>query len=143
MIADIERPVAIAGIMGGKETEVTEKTKNILLESAYFDPVVIRRGARLLGISSDSSYRFERGVNKLGVDAAGLRAVSLILDWAGGSPEAYRDLFLSKQKLAKKELLLSLKEINSRLGSSLTLKKCRAVPSGSTTTRFPRRRAWK
>ena len=127
VIADAKRPVAIAGIMGGKETEVRETTKNILLESAYFDPGVIRRGARLLGLSSDSSYRFERGVNTLGIETAGRRAASLILEWADGSLAAHRDLFVSKQKSAKKEIFLSIEEINSRLGSSLTIKKCRAV----------------
>ena len=127
VIADAKRPVAIAGIMGGKGTEVTEKTKNILLESAYFDPVIIRRGARFLGLSSDSSYRFERGVNRFGVETASRRAASLILEWAGGSLAVHRDLFISKQKLVKREIVLPLEEINSRLGSSLTMQKCRAV----------------
>lgn len=127
VIADAQRPVAIAGIMGGKETEATSETKNILLESACFDPSVIRRGVRLLGLSSDASYRFERGIYKSGVEAGSCRAASLILEWAGGSVTATRDLFVSKEKAAKREILLPLKEINSRLGAALTLKKCRAV----------------
>lgn len=127
VIADARRPVAIAGIMGGKETEVTEKTKNILLESAHFDPIVIRRGGRLLGLSSDSSYRFERGVNKFGVETASLRATALILECAGGSLAAHRDLFISNQKSVKKEIFLPLEEINNRLGSALTMQKCRMV----------------
>ncbi|MBD3295766.1 MAG: phenylalanine--tRNA ligase subunit beta, partial [Candidatus Omnitrophica bacterium] len=78
VIADEEKPVAIAGIMGGKDTEVTERTRNIVLESAYFDPLLIRRTARKLGLSTDSSYRFERGVDKQMILPASNRAVSLL-----------------------------------------------------------------
>ena len=63
VIADERAPVAIAGIMGGKDTEVTFNTKNILLEAAVFDPVLTRRARRKLGMQTDSSYRFERGIN--------------------------------------------------------------------------------
>jgi len=84
VIADAERPIAVAGVMGGKDTEVTASTKNILLESAYFDPVSIRRTARALGLSSDSSYRFERGVDKGMVLPASDRAARLIVSEAGG-----------------------------------------------------------
>jgi len=84
VIADKERPVAIAGVMGGMDTEVTETTKNILLESAYFDPVSVRRTARKLGLSSDSSYRFERGVDKGMIKGASDRAAALIVKEAGG-----------------------------------------------------------
>ncbi len=63
VIADATRPVALAGVMGGKETEVTAKTVNILLESARFDPLSIRKTARALAMGSDSSYRFERGLD--------------------------------------------------------------------------------
>jgi phenylalanyl-tRNA synthetase beta chain len=64
VIADAKKPIAVAGIMGGLGTEVTDATKNILLESAYFNPLSVRRTARKLAISTDSSYRFERGVDK-------------------------------------------------------------------------------
>ncbi|MBD3379034.1 MAG: phenylalanine--tRNA ligase subunit beta [Candidatus Omnitrophica bacterium] len=84
VIADSSGPVAVAGVMGGKETEVTESTENILLESAYFDPLSIRRTARALGLSSDSSYRFERGVDKASVIPSSDRAASLIIAEAGG-----------------------------------------------------------
>src|SRR3989338_8110711 len=88
VIADAKKPVAIAGIMGGKDTEVTEMTKNILLESACFDPILIRRAARALGLFSDSSYRFERGVDLDGVNSGSARATDLILELAGGSVTA-------------------------------------------------------
>lgn len=84
VIADAERAVAIAGVMGGEETGVTDTTANIILESAYFQPASVRRTARELGLSSDSSYRFERGVDPEGVIQASDRAAALILELAGG-----------------------------------------------------------
>jgi phenylalanyl-tRNA synthetase beta chain len=84
VIADAERPVAIAGVMGGKDTEIGPGAADVLIESAQFDPVSIRRTSRRLGLSSDSSYRFERGVDYDGVEAASRRAVQLILELAGG-----------------------------------------------------------
>lgn len=84
-IRDAERPLVIAGIMGGVDAEVDESTTDILLESAYFAPQIVRRAARQLGLSSDSSYRFERGVDPQGVAAAARRAIQLILEIAGGT----------------------------------------------------------
>lgn len=84
VIADAKRPVAVAGIMGGQATEVTGATRRVLLESAWFDPVVTRRAARTLGLASESSYRFERGVDLEQVAAAARRAVALIVEVAGG-----------------------------------------------------------
>jgi len=84
IIADAEKPVAVAGIMGGANSEVTDGTTNLLIESAQFDPLTTRRTARALGLMSESSYRFERGVDPVAVDAASLRACELILQTAGG-----------------------------------------------------------
>jgi len=84
VIADAERAVAIAGVMGGKETEITSATVDVVIESAQFDPVSVRRTGRRLALSSDSSYRFERGVDFDTVDWASRRAISLILQLAGG-----------------------------------------------------------
>ncbi|HUT58591.1 MAG TPA: phenylalanine--tRNA ligase subunit beta [Phycisphaerae bacterium] len=84
IIADARRPVAIAGVMGGLDTEFGEATRNVLIESAQFDPLVTRRTSRRLAIMSESNYRFERGVDPVGVDAASLRACQLILELAGG-----------------------------------------------------------
>ncbi|KPK50183.1 MAG: hypothetical protein AMK72_02800 [Planctomycetes bacterium SM23_25] len=84
IIADAARPVAIAGVMGGLTTEVAEQTTNVLIESAQFDPLAVRRTSRKLGIMSESNYRFERGVDPVGVNAASLRACQLILQLAGG-----------------------------------------------------------
>ena len=84
IIADAERPIAIAGVMGGLDTEVTEATTNVLIESAQFDPLSVRRTSRKLRLMSESNYRFERGVDPVGVDEASLRACQLILELAGG-----------------------------------------------------------
>ncbi len=84
VIADAKRPVAIAGIMGGKDTEVSETTKNILLESAFFNPGIVRRSSRKLGIQSDSSFRFERRVDPECVGWASRRAAKMIQNIAGG-----------------------------------------------------------
>lgn len=84
VIADAERPVALAGVMGGRESEVSAGTVNILLESARFDPLSVRTTARTLAMKSDSSYRFERGIDPTLPGRASLRAAQLILQTAGG-----------------------------------------------------------
>jgi phenylalanyl-tRNA synthetase beta chain len=85
VIADNNGPVALAGVMGGEGSGVTETTTDILLESAFFEPSRVRRASRSLGLFSDSSYRFERGVDPEGVATASARAVELILQLAGGT----------------------------------------------------------
>ncbi len=85
VIADDIKAVAIAGVMGGEETGVTATTTDVILESAYFDPATIRRTSRRLGLSSDSSYRFERGVYLDGVDRASLCAAKYIAEVASAS----------------------------------------------------------
>jgi len=78
LICDVEKPQAIAGIMGGLESEVNYDTKKIFLESAFFSPVFIRRGSKKLGVSSEASYRFERGVDPVGVEKGLRRGLFLI-----------------------------------------------------------------
>jgi phenylalanyl-tRNA synthetase beta chain len=87
VIADGRRPVAIAGVMGGADTEVQADTRNILLEIAVFDPQSVRATRRALGLATDASYRFERGVDPAGIAGAAARAASLIRAVAGGSVE--------------------------------------------------------
>ena len=84
LITNGKTGVAAAGVMGGLDSEVEDDTKTILLEAAYFDPGTIRRSARKLGLSSESSYRFERGVNPNGVIGAADRAASLMAELADG-----------------------------------------------------------
>jgi phenylalanyl-tRNA synthetase beta chain len=104
VIADTERPVAVAGIMGGAETEVNDNTKRILLESAWFNPTQVRRTSKTLKTITESSYRFERGVDPEGVISALYRTVELIDQVAGGRlieeikdvyPRPYKPRYLS------------------------------------------------
>ena len=85
VIADAEKPVALAGIMGGYDSEITEETSDVLLESAYFNPASVRATARALGIHTEASYRFERGTDPGAVIAALERAAHLIAELAGGT----------------------------------------------------------
>ncbi|WP_130472741.1 phenylalanine--tRNA ligase subunit beta, partial [Candidatus Magnetaquicoccus inordinatus] len=87
VIADGQRVLALAGIMGGEESAVSESTEDIFLEAAYFAPIPIARTGRRLGLQSDSRYRFERGIDPEGVVLAMERATALILELAGGTAE--------------------------------------------------------
>jgi phenylalanyl-tRNA synthetase beta chain len=84
VIADAERAVALAGIMGGEESEISTATTDVLIESAYFDPNSVRRTARQLGMDTEASRRFERGADREGVLRAQERCVQLICELAGG-----------------------------------------------------------
>jgi phenylalanyl-tRNA synthetase beta chain len=84
LITDGEKPVAIAGIMGGEKSEVSDATRNVLLESAYFGPPLTRRASRELGLVSESSYRFERGTDPENAVFSSSRASRLIQELAGG-----------------------------------------------------------
>ena len=85
MICDSEKPIAIAGVMGGENSEVSDSTKNIVIESAYFDPSSIRKTAKHLGLSTDASYRFERGTDPNITLKAAQRAATLIAELSGGT----------------------------------------------------------
>ncbi|MBI3008267.1 MAG: phenylalanine--tRNA ligase subunit beta, partial [Candidatus Omnitrophica bacterium] len=118
VICDAERPLAIAGIMGGKDTEVTDATKRVLLESAYFDPVSVRKTARRLGISSESSYRFERGVDLMDVPLASLRAALLMKRIASGKPsKGIADR--GKRDVTIKSIYLEIEKVNGLLGTRI------------------------
>ncbi|HEX8904095.1 MAG TPA: phenylalanine--tRNA ligase subunit beta, partial [Longimicrobiaceae bacterium] len=92
VIADGERPVALAGVMGGENSEVGDGTTSIFLECALFDQKTVRRTARRLGLSTDASYRFERGVDPEGQPEALVRVIELILSVAGGKVIAAIDV---------------------------------------------------
>lgn len=91
VIADAARPVALAGVMGGANSEVSEGTVDILLESAWFDPVSVRRTSKKTGLSTEASYRFERTADFGACTGALDRAVELILETAGGKPGPLTD----------------------------------------------------
>jgi len=84
LIADEQRAIALAGVMGGLNSEINDQTADVLLESAYFSPTSIRRTSKVLGLRTDASYRFERGADLGITDWASQRCVQLLLDLAGG-----------------------------------------------------------
>ena len=84
VIADAQRPVAVAGVMGGEESEISNLTTDVLIESAFFNPASVRRTAKSLGLHTEASHRFERGTDPEGVLAAQERCVALICEIAGG-----------------------------------------------------------
>lgn len=84
LIADSGKAIALAGVMGGQNTEIQDSTTDVLLESAWFQPTCIRRTSKALGLRTDASYRFERGADIGAVDWASRRAAALILEVAGG-----------------------------------------------------------
>ncbi|MFM7773995.1 MAG: phenylalanine--tRNA ligase subunit beta [Candidatus Kapaibacterium sp.] len=88
MIRDAEKSLAVAGVMGGQGSAITDATRTVLIESAYFQPSSIRRTARRLGISSDASYRFERGTDIGNLEHALDRAAELMVELAGGEADA-------------------------------------------------------
>ena len=119
VIADAARPVALAGVMGGQHSEVSNATRNILLESARFEPLSVRKTARALAMKSDSSYRFERGIDPLLPEKASLRAAQLILETAGG--ELLAGLVNAGQAgYTPKRLTLRLEKLERVLGVELS-----------------------
>ncbi len=115
VIADAQGPVAIAGVMGGLDTEVSETTTTILLEDAYFDPVSIRTTSRRLILPSEASYRFERIVDIEMVDWASKRTAQLITQVAGGKvAKGVVDVYPKKPE--QKEVTLRFSRLNKLLG---------------------------
>ncbi|MFH0913087.1 MAG: phenylalanine--tRNA ligase subunit beta [Candidatus Omnitrophota bacterium] len=125
VIADDQKPVALAGVMGGKDTEVTEATQNILLEAAVFNPIVVRRGRQKLGIQSDSSYRFERGVDAETVESASRQAAGLIRELTGGSCALAKSSGLPKIK--KQSINLSVFTAQKILGVNIAAAKIKKI----------------
>ncbi len=117
LIWDGSGPVAIAGIMGGQGSSVDSDTKNIFLESAYFDPSSIRRSSKALGLKSESSYRFERGTDRVFLETALNRAALLIQETAGGTIHEIVDVYPGKYIPGTVEVPYS--RVNSLLGTDL------------------------
>ncbi len=125
VIADNRKSVAVAGVMGGLETAVTDSTKNILLESAYFEPKRIRKSSKKLGIQTESSYRFERNIDIERVDKAQDIAVELILETAGGEVLALKDVYLRKYE--PKRIFLSMGKFMRYAGESYKNEEARKI----------------
>lgn len=115
MICDAQKSVALAGVMGGENSEVTEKTKNILIESAYFNPSTIRKTAKRLALSTDASYRFERGTDYDITIWAAKRAAQLIKETSGGEI-AGGEIDTYPSPISKKSTFVRFSRINKILG---------------------------
>jgi phenylalanyl-tRNA synthetase beta chain len=144
LIWDSEKPVAVAGVMGGADTEVTSTTRNIFLESAYFAPVSIRKTSKKLGLASESSYRFERGTDIEFLEKALDRAALLMRDTAGGTIHQTIDVY--PVKYVPEPVEVNYAKINKLLGTALTdaaideILQRLGIPSskkGDTATVFP------
>lgn len=101
MICDAEKPVAVGGVMGGLDTSITDTTANVLLEVAYFDRASIRQTSRKLGLTTEASYRFERGVDIERLEDASNRAAAMIAEFAGGELGEFVDVYPNRQAQAR------------------------------------------
>ncbi|MFO7029365.1 phenylalanine--tRNA ligase subunit beta [Limnospira fusiformis CCALA 023] len=111
-----DQPVALAGVMGGEDTEVHDGTTNLILEAAVFSPVAIRRSARVQGIRTESSTRYERGINQAELALACRRAILLISELAGGTATVQKVASGATQMRMTQEVFLSLDRLNAILG---------------------------
>jgi len=126
VIADAEKPVAVAGVMGGANTEVMELTKDILLESAYFEPKSIHRTEKSLKLRTEASIRFDRGVDWDAVESALDRAAVLIAELSGG--EILKGKIDIKERERKpRPIKLRLERVNRILGAKLKMPEVKAI----------------
>ena len=119
LICDDIKPIALAGIMGGANTEVNIETTDVLIESAYFDPVTIRKGAKALNLSTEASKRFERGTDYKGLITALDRCASLIAEFSGGEVlQGIVDVY--PQKFPVNKVILRKREAISIIGTDFS-----------------------
>lgn len=128
VIADADKPVALAGIMGGVNSQVSATTQNVVLESACFDPATVRKSSKKYGLRSDSSFRFERGIDMEGVTRAQARAAMLIKELAGGEICKGRiDVYPKNRENIQVSLRVS--RVNLMLGANFNAEKIREILS--------------
>lgn len=119
LITNGKEPLAIAGVMGGANSEVSEETTTILLEAAYFDRDAVRKAVNHTGLRSEASSRFEKGVDPNRVQAAGDRAAALLSEYASG--EVLKDtVIFDKLDRTENEILLNTNKLNARLGTEIS-----------------------
>jgi phenylalanyl-tRNA synthetase beta chain len=116
VIADKDNPVAVAGVMGGLDSGVTDETASVFLEAAYFAPAVVRKNGQKLRLKSDSSYRFERGVDPAASASASLRAAALICELSGGKTTPARPVGTLMH--GRPSIEVSVERINEILGAN-------------------------
>ena len=114
VIADEKKPVAIAGVMGGEDSEVTEGTQDVFIESAYFDPASVRKTRKALDLQTDAAYRFERGADISFAPQAALMAASLLTQFGGKVSREPADVYPRPRK--PKEIVLRSRRIGDLLG---------------------------
>lgn len=129
LICDAEKAVAIAGVMGGENSEVTENTKNILIESAYFRPSSVRRTSKKLGLQTDASIRFERGCDVEVTVFAAQRAAQLIAELGDGEI-AKGEIDVYPNEIKRKEVSLRISRIKKILGFEISTEKVKEIFSG-------------
>jgi len=128
MICDGEKPIAIAGVMGGENSEINLETKDILIESAYFNPSSKRKTSKALALNTDASYRFERGTNPNITDFAAIRAAELIAEVSGGKiEEGIIDNY--PNKIEPKKLTVRFTRISKLLGFGIDKEKIKNILS--------------
>ncbi|MDY6793599.1 MAG: phenylalanine--tRNA ligase subunit beta [Thermodesulfobacteriota bacterium] len=119
MICDGEKPVAVGGVMGGLNSEIEETTTKVLIESAYFDPISIRKTSKKLGLNTEASHRFERGVDPEGTVPALNRAARLMVEIGGGKlVKGIIDEY--PKKIPPKTIRLKISKTNRLLGTQLS-----------------------
>ncbi len=126
LICDGERPVALAGVMGGENSEVSNRTTKLVLESAYFEPSGIRRTSKRLGLMSESSRRFERGVDPNGVLDALHRLTEIIIEVAGGTPTA-DSIDVYPKKIRSARVTMNVGEVERVVGIRIPATKVRSI----------------
>ncbi len=124
------KPIAIAGIMGGKDTEVTSDTRNILLEAAIFHPVLVRKSRQFLKLNSDSAYRFERQVDISGIDFSVRKAVALISEISGGKAVFMKKTPNTKIPAYSKSFSFALAGIEKKLNMKIGYSKAKNILEG-------------
>jgi len=129
LITNAGRPIALAGLMGGANSSINIKTKSILVECAYFNPITIRKSSKALGLSTDASKRFERGADPNGCEYAFWRILNLIEEYAGGTLKS--KMFDHYPKIIDKELInLNIIEIENVLGVKIPISKIESILNG-------------
>ncbi|MEI8143661.1 MAG: phenylalanine--tRNA ligase subunit beta [Candidatus Berkelbacteria bacterium] len=118
VIADIEKPIAIAGIMGGAESEIDEKTVDIVIEAAEFDRKVVRRGKKIINISSEASYRFERGIDSEKVEYALNKAAKMMSDLCSG--EIAKGIVSAGNQITRSTIKIEYDKIATILGLDIS-----------------------
>ncbi len=139
VIADAEKPVALAGVMGGFDSMITEKTKNVLIESAWFDPATVRSMAKRHGMHTDASHRFERGADWGITPVACDRVAELILETAGGELAGER-IDTVARKVERPPIALRRSEVKRILGIDIQRQRDRAHPAPARIWRYFRQR---